>query len=67
MRLLRPDELPGGWDPDTDCRVTVWEATHRPLRLYYHEKRGDVNTAALLRQLGSGANWPAISPLPPTL
>jgi putative DNA methylase len=53
VRLLRPDELPGGWDPETDRRFTVWEATHHLLRVYYHEKRGDVATAELLRKLGS--------------
>jgi putative DNA methylase len=53
VRLLRPDELPDEWDPTRDRRVTVWEATHHLLRLYYHEKRGDVATAELLRKLGS--------------
>jgi putative DNA methylase len=53
VRLLRPDELPDEWDPTRDRRFTAWEATHHLLRLYYHEKRGDVATAELLRKLGS--------------
>ena len=53
VRLLRPEELPEDWDPVRDRRFTVWEATHQLLRLYYHEKRGDVATAELLRKLGS--------------
>jgi putative DNA methylase len=53
VRLLRPEELPGDWDPARDRRFTVWEATHHLLRVYYHEKRGDVATAELLRKLGS--------------
>jgi putative DNA methylase len=53
VRLLRTEELPDDWDPARDRRFTVWEATHHLLRLYYHEKRGDVTTAELLRKLGS--------------
>jgi len=53
VRLLRPEELPKDWDPARDRRVPVWEATHHLVRVYYHEKRGDVTTAELLRKLGS--------------
>jgi putative DNA methylase len=53
VRLFRPEELPEDWDPVRDRRFTVWEATHHLLRVYYHEKRGDVATAELLRKLGS--------------
>jgi putative DNA methylase len=53
VRLLRPEELPAGWDPTTDRRLTVWEMTHHLLRVYFHEKAGDEATAALLRKLGS--------------
>jgi putative DNA methylase len=52
VRLLRPDELPGNWDPETDERLTVWEMTHHLLRVYFHEKAGDVATADLLRKFG---------------
>ena len=53
VRLLRPEELPKTWDPERDRRLTVWEMTHHLLRVYYHEKAGDVATAELLRKLGS--------------
>jgi len=53
VRLLRPEELPQDWDPDRDRRVSVWEAAHHLLRVYYYEKRGDRATAGLLRRLGS--------------
>jgi putative DNA methylase len=56
VRLLRPEELPADWDPREDARLTVWEMTHHLLRVYYHEKKGDEATAALLRKLGSKAD-----------
>lgn len=52
VRLLRPDELPTNWDPTTDKQLTIWEMTHHLLRLYFHEKAGDVATADLLRKVG---------------
>ena len=56
VKLLRPDELPKDWDPSTDKRLTVWEMTHHLLRIYYHEKAGDVVAANLLRKLGVQAD-----------
>lgn len=56
VRLLRPDELPSGWDPATDTRLTVWEMSHHLLRVYFYEKAGDEATADLLRKLGSQAD-----------
>ncbi|QAA75940.1 MAG: Adenine-specific DNA methylase containing a Zn-ribbon [Candidatus Bipolaricaulis sibiricus] len=53
VRLLRPAELPGDWNPDKDRRLPVWEATHHLVRIYYDEKAGDVATAELLRKLGA--------------
>jgi len=53
VRLRRPEELPKDWDPAKDRHVPVWEATHHLVRIYYHEKRGDMATAELLRKLGS--------------
>jgi putative DNA methylase len=55
VRLLRPEELAADWDPTADGRPTVWEMTHHLLRLYHHEKKGDVITAGLLRKVGSKA------------
>jgi putative DNA methylase len=56
VRLFRPDELPGDWDPVKDKRVTVWEMAHHLLRVYVHEKKGDTATAGLLRKLSSKAD-----------
>src|SRR5207248_1971161 len=28
VRLVAPDELPTGWDPRTDPRLTAWESVH---------------------------------------
>jgi putative DNA methylase len=53
VRLQRPEELSGEWDPATNKRITIWEATHQLLRLYYVKKVGDLQTADLLRKLGS--------------
>ncbi len=56
VRLISPESLPAGWNPETDQRLTVWEMTHHLLRIYYHEKQGDAVTAALLRRLGAKAD-----------
>lgn len=56
VRLYRPDELPADWDSRTDKRLTVWEMTHHLIRVYVHEKQGEVATADLLRNLGSKAD-----------
>jgi putative DNA methylase len=53
VRLLRPEDLPQDWDPASDKRLTNWELTHHLLRVYYHEKAGDVATAELLRKIGA--------------
>ncbi|GAB4249800.1 MAG: DUF1156 domain-containing protein [Thermoleophilia bacterium] len=53
VRLLGPEELPQDWDPTKDGRVSVWKAAHHLLRVYYHEKQGDMATADLLTRLGS--------------
>src|SRR5208283_3651854 len=33
VRLLKPAELPGDWDPSTDKRLTVWEMVHHLIRV----------------------------------
>ncbi|HDN19515.1 MAG TPA: DUF1156 domain-containing protein [Candidatus Acetothermia bacterium] len=55
VRLLRPGELTGDWDPEQEDRPTVWGAVHHLIRVYYHEKAGDQATARLVRKLGSRA------------
>ena len=53
VRLLRPDELAGDWDPMTDARLTVWEAVHHLIRAL--ESGGESAAATLVRQLGGVA------------
>ena len=49
VRLLSRDELSDSWDPVTDLRTPVWEATqHLVKRL---ETEGEASAARLLRQL----------------
>ena len=53
VRLLRPDELPADWDPDTDRRRTVWEMVHHLIRL--HGQAGEGGAAVLLAKLRADA------------
>ena len=53
VRLLRPSELPTDWDPATDTRRTVWEATHHLIRVL--EAKGEAEAGALARRLGGDA------------
>lgn len=49
VRLLRWDELDPGWDPTTDQRLTIWEATHHLIeRLHTH---GEAGAAMLLSKM----------------
>lgn len=34
VRLLKPDEYPADWDPQSDNRTPVWEALHQLIRAY---------------------------------
>jgi putative DNA methylase len=53
VRLLKYDELPDDWDPSTDTRLTVWEATHHLIRLVYAGKHEAA--ARVLSAIGSEA------------
>ncbi|MDE0143415.1 MAG: DUF1156 domain-containing protein [Caldilineaceae bacterium] len=53
VRLLRPDELPGDWDPETDTRCTVWEMVHHLIRV--HSQYGEAGAAELLAKLRADA------------
>lgn len=53
VRLLRPEELPVGWDPTHDQRLTAWEMVHHLIRTL--ETAGEVATAELLVKIGSQA------------
>ncbi|MHB1167664.1 MAG: DUF1156 domain-containing protein [Longimicrobiales bacterium] len=53
VRLLRPDELPAGWDPMTDPRLTAWEVVHHLIRVL--EKDGEASAGSLVARLGGMA------------
>ena len=53
VRLLRPHELPDGWDPRTDRRRTVWEMVHHLIRV--HGQDGEEGAAVLLAKLPADA------------
>ena len=52
-QLLRPEELPAGWDPETDQRLTVWEMVHHLIRVL--GLGGETLAGDLVRKLGSQA------------
>ncbi|PZO64466.1 MAG: hypothetical protein DI635_05310 [Pseudoxanthomonas suwonensis] len=45
VRLLKPDEYPEGWDPQSDNRTPVWEALHQLIRAY---NQGGESAAGML-------------------
>ncbi len=53
VRILKPAELPGDWDPSTDPRLTVWEMVHHLIRVL--ESGGETAAAQLAAKLGSNA------------
>jgi putative DNA methylase len=53
VRLLRPEELPAGWDPATDTRLTAWETVHHLIRVL--GTGGEGAAAGLLARLGAKA------------
>ncbi|MGC8875391.1 MAG: DUF1156 domain-containing protein, partial [Chloroflexia bacterium] len=55
VRLLRPEELPEEWDPGKDRRLSVWEATHHLVRVFWCQQKGERAAADLVRKLGGRA------------
>ena len=53
VRLLKPHELPDGWDPTTDPRLTAWETVHQLVRTL--ETGGESAAAGLTTALGGTA------------
>jgi len=51
VRLLSRDEMPVDWDPASDSRLAVWEATQHLIRVMQAE--GEQAAASLLAKLGS--------------
>jgi len=52
VHLVTRANLPKDWDPTTDKRLTVWEATQHLIRAL--EEEGESGAATLLRKLGGG-------------
>jgi putative DNA methylase len=52
-RILRPNELPADWDPETDLRPNAWESVHHLVRAL--EAGGENAAAELVAKLGSKA------------
>jgi putative DNA methylase len=53
VRLLTPAELPEGWDPIADPRLTVWEMVHHLIRVL--ESGGESVAGDLAAKLGARA------------
>ncbi|MCB0992451.1 MAG: DUF1156 domain-containing protein [Acidimicrobiales bacterium] len=51
LRLVERSELPVGWDPATDNRLTVWETTQHLIRAL---DESETAAADLLRRMGGG-------------
>lgn len=49
VRLLKPDEYPAAWDPQTDNHTPVWEALHQLIRAY--NAGGESAAGALLARM----------------
>jgi putative DNA methylase len=49
VRLLKWEEYPSDWDPKTDSRMPVWEATHQMIRVL--NQKGESEAGALLARM----------------
>lgn len=50
VRLLKPQELPNDWNPETDTRLPAWEVAHHLVRVL--EIGGEGAAAELVSQVG---------------
>ena len=50
VQLLKREDLPTGWEPSRDKRLTIWEVTQHLLRTL--DQKGESGAAALLYKLG---------------
>ena len=53
VRLLKPEELPAGWDPGTDTRLTAWEIVHHLVRAL--DPGGEEAAAEIVARLGANS------------
>lgn len=49
VRLLKPNEYPADWTPETDNRTPIWEALHQMIRA--HRSGGDAIAGGLLARM----------------
>ena len=49
VRLLKPDEYPADWNPETDNHTPVWEALHQLIRAY--NQGGESAAGSLLARM----------------
>jgi len=54
VRLLKPEELPGDWNPMTDPRLTVWEVSLHLIRAL--QEQGEAAAAKIRAQVGGHAS-----------
>lgn len=50
VRLIPRAQMPSDWDPTTDKRLTIWEATQQLIRAM--DQHGESGASALLKRLG---------------
>jgi putative DNA methylase len=53
VRLLKPEELPADWSPETDTRLTNWETVHHLIRVL--ASGGESAASELVAKLGTKA------------
>ena len=53
VRLLKPEELPADWSPETDNRLTNWETVHHLIRVL--ASGGESAASELVAKLGTKA------------
>ena len=53
VRLLTPKELPEEWNPESDARLTTWEAVHH--LIHHLETKGETGAAKIAAGLGGRA------------
>lgn len=53
VRLLKPEELPADWNPETDTRLTNWETVHHLIRVL--SSGGENAASELVAKLGTKA------------
>lgn len=54
VKLLRPEELPLDWDPNSGARLTVWEIVHQLIHIL--QASGESAVSELMAKLGNKAD-----------